>query len=127
VALLAAEGDAVFAFLRLATDPAASYATCIDHTAMDGAERWCSERREDERVRGNVSRDALLFAPGQSSGDEEVGVSAITLRAGRTARLPSVATGHEHEARSLGSSRPPSKYSTGPSRDGDRLTFEADR
>ena len=74
----------MLAGLQLPTEPAAAYATGIDHTAMDRAERRCGERREDERVRSNVSRDTLLFAPGQPGGDEEVGVTAVPLRAGRT-------------------------------------------
>ena len=90
------------ACLALATEPAAaSTATGIDDTAMDRAERWRRKRREHERVRGDVSRDTFLFAPGKSSRNEEVGVPAVTLRTGRTAGLPSVATGHEDEARSL--------------------------
>jgi hypothetical protein len=85
MALGAAHRDAVFAAVVWATDPAAaSTATGIDHTAMDCAEGGCGERREDERVRGDVSRDTFLFATGQTGGDEEVGVTAIALRAGRT-------------------------------------------
>jgi hypothetical protein len=84
MALGAAHRDAVLAYQRFTTDPAAADATSIDHTAMDRPERWCGERREDERVRYNVSRDTFLFAPGQPGGDEEVGVTAIALRAGRT-------------------------------------------
>jgi hypothetical protein len=72
-----AERDAVFAFLSLVAEPAAAYASGIDHPAMYRAERWCRERREDERVRGYVRRDTLLLAPGQPRGDEEVGVPAI--------------------------------------------------
>jgi hypothetical protein len=34
----AAHRDAVFAFLRLPTDPAAAHAISIDHTAMDRPE-----------------------------------------------------------------------------------------
>ena len=81
----AASRDAVLAFLRLATEPAAAYATGIDHTAMDRPERGCGERGENEGMRSNVSRDTFLFAPGQSGCDEEVRVPAITLRAGRAA------------------------------------------
>jgi len=103
MALETAHRNAVFAYLGLATAwSAPASATCIDHTAMDCPERRSGERREHERVRSNVSRDTLLFAPGQPGGDEEVGVTAVAFRAGRTARLPSVATGHEDEARSLG-------------------------
>jgi hypothetical protein len=100
MALGAAHRDAVIAGLRT-TDPAAADATSIDDPAMDRAERWRRERREDERVRGNVSRDTFLFAPGQPGGNQEVGVAAVALRAGRTARLPSIATGHQDEAGGL--------------------------
>jgi hypothetical protein len=110
VTLETAERDPVFAAVGRATEPAAaSTATGIDEPAMDRPERWCSERREDERMRGNVSRDTFLFASGQPGGDEEVGVTAIALRAGRTPRLASVATGHEDEARTSGSRRAPSQ------------------
>ncbi len=127
MALGAAHRDAVFAFLRFTTDPAAAHATSIDHAAMNRPERWCGERREDERVRGNVSRDTFLFAPGQPGGDEEIGVTAIAFRAGRTARLPPVATGDEHEARSLRPRGPAGEQLPCPWLEGDRLAFEADR
>jgi hypothetical protein len=128
MALQALHRDAVFAGVGGATEPAAaSTATGIDDTAMDRAERGCGERREHERMRGNISRDTSLFAPGQPGGNEEVGVTAIAFRAGRTTRLASIATGNEHEAGSFGSRRPPSQDCSGPSRDGDRLTLQADR
>jgi hypothetical protein len=109
MALGAAHRDAVFAFLRLTTDPAAASTVCIDHAAMNRAERWCRERREDERVRGNVSRDASSLVARKARCHQEVGVAAVALRAGRTTRLASVATGHEDEAWSLPSRRPPSQ------------------
>jgi hypothetical protein len=122
-----AERDAVFTFLRLATDPAAVHATTVDHTAMNRAERGCGERREDQRMRCDVSRDTLLFASGQPGSDEVVGVPAIPLRAGRTPRLASVATGDEHEARSLRPRGPAGEYCTGPSGEGHKLARDTDR
>jgi hypothetical protein len=69
----------MFAAVGRSTEPAGAHATSSDHTAMDRAERRCRERGEDERVRGDVSGDTLLCAPGQSGGDEEVGVPAVAL------------------------------------------------
>jgi hypothetical protein len=41
----------MFAAVGQATEPAAaSTATGIDKPAMDRAERWCRERREDQRM-----------------------------------------------------------------------------
>jgi hypothetical protein len=100
---------AVFAAVGLATDPAAAHAAGIDEPAMDRAERWCGECREHERVRRHSWRDPTLPVACKPSGDEEVGVAAIALRARWAARLASIATSHEDEARSFGSRRAPSQ------------------
>jgi hypothetical protein len=117
----------VFAAVGLATDPAAAHAAGIDEPAMDRAERWCGECREHERVRRHSWRDPTLPVARQSGCDEEVGVTTIAFRAGRTPRLASVATGNEDEARSSGSRRAPSEDCTSPSRQRHRLTLQADR
>jgi len=106
MALGAAHRDAVFAAVGLATDPAATYAICIGDPAMDRAERGCRKRREHERVRGNRNRNASALVAPEPSCNEEVGVTAIALCAGRAARLASVATGQEDEAWSLRLRRP---------------------
>jgi len=94
---------------------------------MDRPERRCGERREDERMRGDRRRNAFRLVARKPSRDEEVGVAPVPLRARRTARLASIAAGHEHEARSLRSRRPSGQDCARPSRHRDRLAFQAYR